>query len=160
MNKEPEFTLNTINIISTLILGVVALIISINSYRLSERQAYIIERQNTLDEGQSKLELKNAILELINVSSMLSQNEKDYPNIQKCLDSFNEMKRILEGQLKNKFLFENATLADRWTMLIMDINFNIKFFQPGLLPNVIIDGAYKKVQDFETKSSQLFQLYR
>jgi hypothetical protein len=153
-------TLNTFNIISTLILGIVALVISINSYRLSERQTYLIERQNTLDEGQSRLELKNAILELINVSSMLRQSEKDYPNIQKCLGSFNEMKEILEGQLKNKSLFENATLADKWTKFLMDVNFNIKFFQPGTSQNVIIDGAYKKVQDFETKSSELFQLYK
>lgn len=160
MKAKFESTINTVNIIATLILGVVALVISINSCRLSERQTYLVERQNSLDEGQLRLELKNAILELINVSSMLRQNEKDYPNIQKCLESFNEMKTILEGQLKNKLLFENSTLADKWTELLMDINFNIKFFQPGISPNVKIDGAYKKVQEFETRSSELLQLYK
>lgn len=61
----------------------------------------------------------------MNVSSMLKQNEKDYPNIQKCLNAFNEMKAILEGQLKNKLLFENSALADKWTEFLMEINFNI-----------------------------------
>ena len=136
------------------------MIISVNSYKLSERQTYLIERQNKLDEGQLKLELKNAALELINISSMLRQTEKNYPNIQRCLDAFAEMKRILEGQLKNKFLFENPELADKWTELLVDVNFNIKFFQPGISRNVIIDGAYEKVKEFESKSSELFRLYK
>lgn len=159
--------LNTFNIIATLILGVVALIISINSYRLSERQTlltekqtYLTERQNKLDEGQLKLELKNAALELINVSSMLRQTEKDYPNIQNCIDSFNEMKKILEGQLKNKILFDNSEMTDKWVELLGDINFNIKFFQSGTSPNVIIDGAYNKVKEFEEKTSEIFLLYK
>lgn len=143
-----------------LLLGLVALIISINSYRLSERQTYLIERQNKLDEGQLKLELKNTALELINVSSMLRQTEKDYPNIQKCLDAFNEMKNILEGQLKNKLLFENIEMSDKWIELLGEINFNIKFFQPGTLPNVIIVGANKKVKDFEQKSIEIFKCYK
>ncbi len=160
MKLKFETTLNSFNIFATLILGVVALVISINSYRLTERQTYLTERQNTLDEGQLKLELKNATLELINVSSMLRQTEKDYPNIQNCLTAFNEMKNILEGQLKNKLLFENPALADKWTEFLGYVNFNIKFFQPGTSPNVIIDGAYKKVQEFESKSSELFRLYK
>ena len=160
MKLKFETTLNTVNIIATLVLGLVALIISINSYRLSERQTYLIERQNKLDEGQLKLELKNAALELINVSSMLRQTEKDYPNIQKCLNAFNEMKNILESQLKNKLLFENSEMSDKWIELLGDINFNIKFFQPGTSPNVIIDDAYRKVQEFEKKSTEIFQLYK
>ncbi len=153
-------TLDTINIITTLILGIVALIISINSYRLSERQIHLIERQNDLDEGQLKLELKNSILELINISSMLRQNEKDYPDIRNCLNSFNEIKAILEGQLKNKFLFENNELSDKWTSLLIDVNFNIKLFRPGTSPNVKIDRAYNKVQELENKSSELLKLYK
>ena len=160
MKVKFETNLNTINILGTLILGVVALLISINSYRLTERQTYLIERQNNLDEGQLKLELKNATLELINVSSMLRQTEKDYPNIQKCLTAFNEMKNILEGQLKNRLLFENPVLAEKWTELLRDLNFNIKFFQPGISPNVLIVGAYEKVQKFESRSSELFRLYK
>lgn len=160
MKIKFETTLNAFNIFATLVLGVVALIISINSYKLSERQTYLIERQNKLDEGQLRLELKSAALELINVSSMLRQSEKDYPNIQRCLDAFAEMKRILEGQLKNKLLFENPELADKWTELLGDVNFNIKFFQPGTSANVIIAGAYKKVQELESRSAELFKLYR
>lgn len=160
MRFKFDATLNTFNIFATLILGIAALIISVNSYRLSERQTYLIERQNQLDEGQLKLELKSAALELINVSSMLRQTEKDYPNIQSCIDAFNEMKRILEGQLKNKLLFENPKLADKWTELLGDVNFSIKFFQPGTSPNVKIDGAYAKVQEFENRSSELFMLYK
>lgn len=91
---------------------------------------------------------------------MLRQTEQDYPNVQRCLDAFAEMKRILEGQLKNKLLFENPKLAEKWTELLGDVNFNIKFFQPGISPNVIIDGAYDKVKEFESKSSEVFRLYR
>lgn len=160
MKLKFEPTLNTFNIFATLVLGVAALVISINSYRLTQRQTYLSERQNTLEEGQLRLELKNATLELINVSSMLRQTEKDYPNIQNCLVAFNEMKKILEGQLKNKLLFENPAMAEKWTEFLGDINFNIKFFQPGTSPNVIIDGAYKKVQEFENESSELFKLYK
>lgn len=160
MKYKFETTLNAFNIFATLVIGVVALIISINSYRLSERQTYLIERQNKLDEGQLKLELKNAALELINVSSMLRQTEKDYPNIQRCLDAFADMKRILEVQLKNKLLFENPELAEKWTELLGDVNFNTKFFQPGTSPNVIIDGAFDKVKEFENKSSELFRLFK
>jgi hypothetical protein len=160
MKLKFDTTLNTFNIIATLILGVAALVISINSYRLTQRQTYLIERQNNLDEGQLKLELKNATLELINISSMFRQTEKDYPNIKNCLDGFNEMKNILEGQLKNKLLFENPELSAKWTELLGDINFNIKFFQPGISNNVVIDGAYKKVEEFEQKSSELLGLFK
>ncbi|MEK6451234.1 MULTISPECIES: hypothetical protein [unclassified Myroides] len=160
MKIKFESTLNTINIIATLLLGIVALVISINSYKLTERQTYIIEHQNRLDEGQLKLELKNASLELINVSSMLRQSESDYPNIKNCLKSFNEMKMILESQLKNKYLTENKQMSEKWVDLLMKLNFTIKFFQSGTSPNVRIDGAYKTVEEIETKSSELFHLYK
>lgn len=166
MKFKFENHLNTFNIIATLIIGIAALFISFNSYRLSERQTYLLEQQNsitsrqtTLEEGQQKLELKNSILELMNISSMLRQSEKNYPSIKNCLKSFNEIKMILESQLKNKLLFDNSQLAEKWTELLMDVNFNIKFFEPGTSPNVIIDGAYDKVKDIETKCFALFDLH-
>lgn len=163
MKFKFENHLNMFNIIATLIIGTAALFISFNSYRLSERQTYLLEQQNNiinrqtvLEEGQQKLELKNSILELMNISSMLRQTEKNYPNIKNCLKSFNEIKTILESQLKNKLLFDNSQLAEKWTDLLMDINFNIKFFEPGSSPNIIIDGAYDKVKEIETKCFALF----
>ncbi len=159
MNIKYDRVLNTFNIFATLILGVASLLISINSFRLSNRQTIIIERQNLLEEGQLKLELKNASLELINVSSMLLQTVKDYPNIQKSLNAFNEMKRILEGQLKNKLLIENQNFAENWTELLGEVNFNIKLFQTGISTNVKIEGAYKTIQELEAKCSELFMLF-
>jgi hypothetical protein len=51
-------------------------------------------------------------------------------------------------------------LSAKWTELLGDINFNIKFFQPGISNNVVIDGAYKKVEEFEQKSSELLGLFK
>ena len=159
MKFKFEAHLNTFNIIATLIIGLAALFISFNSYRLTERQTHLTERQNNLEEGQLRLELKNSILNLINTSSMLRQNETDYPNIQNCINTFGEMKSILESQLKNKFLFENDSLAEKWTELLMSVNFNIKFFQPGISSNVKIDKAFSIVKEMESKSSELFSVY-
>lgn len=159
MKLKSSFSLNTFNIFATLILGIVSLIISINSYRVTERQTELIERQNLLEEGQLKLELKNAIFELINISSILRQEEHDYPDIRKCLVAFNEMKIILQNQLKNKILFENEKLSSVWTEFLIDLNFNIKLFETGLSPNVKIDGAYDKIKSFDNKCKEILNIY-
>lgn len=159
MKFKFETSLNTFNIFATLILGLASLFISYNSYILSQKQADLSERQDILETGQQNLELKNAILALINTSSMLRQSEKDYPNIMNCIEAFGEMKSILESQLKNNSLIENSSLAKKWTELLMDINFNIKFFQKGMSPNITIDGAYDRVKEMETKSTELLKVY-
>lgn len=150
--------LDSFNIIATLLLGFAALIISINSYRLTERQTYLIERQNILEEGQLKLELKNAILEAMNIAGYLSQTEKDYPNIKNCIDGFKELKSILNRQLENKILFENKELSQEWTELSMNVNFSIKLFQEGLRENLTIAGAHNKVLEIDSKTKKLFKL--
>ncbi|GEM_PF-5849868 len=159
MNLKSRLSLNTFNIFTTLILGIVSLIISINSYRVTERQAQLIERQSLLEEGQLQLELKNAILELMNVSSTLSQEEQDYPDIRKSVKALNEMKAILDRELKNKLLFEDEKLSGAWTELLIGVNFNIKLFETGLSPNVKIDGAYNIIRSLNNKSKEIFDIY-
>ena len=39
----------------------------------------------------------------------------------------------------------------------MDINFNIKFFEPGVRSSVTISGAYEIVKNIEEKTVQLFE---
>jgi hypothetical protein len=39
----------------------------------------------------------------------------------------------------------------------MDINFNLKFFEPGVRSSVTISGAYEIVKNIEEKTVQLFE---
>lgn len=51
-------------------------------------------------------------------------------------------------------------MSDKWVELLMDINFNIKFFKAGVSPNVVIDGAYSKIQEIEQESAEILRLYK
>ena len=141
--------INIANVFATLILSIVALFVSYNSYKLTLNQ-------NKLSDRQLEFELKNSILLLITTSSMLNQTQSDTPTIDRCLTAFGEMKLVLEGQLKNNNLINRSKLADMWTSLLSDVNFDIKFFQEGLKPNTIIDGAKKKIDDLNRQTSNLF----
>lgn len=70
------------------------------------------------------------------------------------------MKIILEGQPKNKLLFENSALSEQWAEPLVDVNLSSKILEPGLRPHVRIDGVYAKVQDFGNKSVKLLELFR
>ena len=141
--------INIGNVFATLILSIVALFVSYNSYKLTVNQSELSNRQ-------LEFELKNSILSLITTSSMLNQSESEIPTIDKSLKAFSEMKIILESQLKNGNLINRPKLADMWTSLLSDVNFNIKFFQEGLKPNTIINGAKDKISNLSRQTSELF----
>lgn len=144
--------INIANIIATLILSFVTLVISYNSYRISENL-------NRLNDRQSEFELNNTILSLVTVSNMLRQTEPDTPNISRCIKSFSEMKSLLESQMKNSSLIKRSKLSSMWTELHRDITFNIKLFEEGLRPKTIIDQAREQVVETEDKCISLYEEY-
>ena len=149
--------INIGNIIVTILLSLVTLVISYNSYKISINTYNNSESLNRLNDRQSEFEFKNSILSLINISSMLQQTESNNPNIAKCLKAFNEIKAILEAEIKNSSLIKRSKLADLWSSLLVDVNFEIKFFEQGLKPNSIIDKPKEKVIEIEKKCSDLFE---
>ena len=82
--------------------------------------------------------------------------EGDNPNIKNCLDSYNEMKGVLESQIKNNYLIKRKDLSNEWTDLLIDVNFQIKFITPGLRKNVQIIGVKKEIVNITQKTSLLF----
>ena len=151
--------INIANIILTLILSAIAVFLSYNSYKISENTFTNSEKIDKLNNTQSEFELKNSILSLINTASMLSQNEAKNPDISKCIRSFTEMKYVLESQVKNYSLIQRKKLAELWTDLLMDINFNIKFFELGLKKNTVIEGASEMILKVSEKIKILFDTF-
>jgi hypothetical protein len=151
--------INIINIILTLILSAIAVIMSYNSYRISENTFALSEKVEKLNAAQSEIELKSSVLALFTTIDMLKQNDSEGRDLQKCIKSLTEMKSILESQIKNFYLAQDNMLSELWIDLYSKINFDIKFLEEGLKANTTVSGVREIILELENKAKVIFDKF-
>jgi hypothetical protein len=164
LNRLTRFEkINVINIILTLILSAVAVILAYNSYnisitslKISENTFILSEKVDKLNKVQAEIELKSSVFALFTTIDMQRQNDIEGKSLVKCIKTLNEMKSILEAQMKNGYLAQDSELSDLWIELFAKVNFDIKFLEEGLKVNTTVAGVKDILVELENKTKVIF----
>lgn len=162
--------LNIYNFIATLLLSFLvfwqtcnsnrisnqSLEVSKNSLKISENALLLSEKIEQINEQQSILELKSSAGSMLTTINMLFQTDPKGTNIEAWLGALKETKAIAESQLKNLALANHDFLSTKWPLFYGRLNFDIKFIEPGLRPNVKILDIDQIIKELETDVAVIY----
>jgi hypothetical protein len=147
--------ISVFNFLATLMLSVIAVFLSYNSYRISENTFLLSQKVESINHAQAKNELLSSASALLTAISMLRQTDPEGKDLVKSIQALNEMKVILESQMKNHFLAQKPELSENWVELYSRIIFYIKFLSEGLKPHNAVAGVNDILIELDNKTSAI-----
>lgn len=142
-------TISILNFVSSILLGVVTLIISINTYNNS------LSIQS-LSLAQDQSELRGVAYKIANTASLLRQNKPKQTDGVYIRDELLSIVDMMEKQLHNSALASNNELNEEWITVLNNIYFKLKFYDKLSTSNHFYPSLDKDIIEIDSACGKIF----